>query len=118
VPELQERAPRKRKAQPKTQKRRPQPRRQDETFFEFEFGTFMFVEPFEGFRLWNSAAVMRRNGYHPSGVASFLNMEFGIDFYEESNTRFVPIEALEFFEKLVISDGMPSLLRDNHWGTA
>jgi hypothetical protein len=113
------RAPKRSKAQPNLQRRRSQPRRPCDDFFEFEFGNFMYLQPSEGFSLWNSATVMRRNGYRPSGVAAFLNAEFGIEAHEGGGT-YMPKEALEYFERLVIRDGMnaPSLLRDDVWGTA
>jgi hypothetical protein len=82
----------------------------------------MFLRPSSDFVLWNSTSVMRRNGFVPSEVARHLATTYGIEVYDprrKEDDRY-PFEALAFFEKLVIRNGVqaPSLLYDDVWGQA
>ena len=113
---LEARPPKQRRNRPK----QSQSRRLSDAFVEFDFAEFIYLQPYEGVILWNSAAAMRRNGYRPSGVAAYLNKEFGVQPHDHFREGGISIEALEYFERLVIREGVsaPSLLRDQVWGQA
>jgi hypothetical protein len=126
MPEVQERAPRKRKrATTLTAMPRPETHRQPPNFKSFDHptATFMFLRPSSDFVLWNSTSAMRRNGFRPSEVAEYLSSQYGIEIYDprrKEPEKPYPFEALAFFEKLVIRDGVkaPSLVYDEPWGNA
>jgi hypothetical protein len=83
----------------------------------------MFLRPSSDFVLWNNTSVMRRNGFRPSEVAEHLSREYGVEIHDPRRRepeKPYPFEALAFFEKLVIRDGVqaPSLVYDAPWGNA
>jgi hypothetical protein len=67
---------------------------------------------------------MRRNGFRPSEVAEHMASEYGIEVYDPRRKgepeKPYPFQAIAFFEKLVIRDGVqaPSLVYDSPWGNA
>jgi hypothetical protein len=92
-------------------------------YSDFDDATFMYLRPSKNLVFWNSTSAMRRNGYVPSEIAQKLVIEYGIPIdgpQRKRRPRGKPIDALAFFEKLVIRTGVhaPSLVHDDCWGNA
>lgn len=127
MPEIQERSPRKRKGRAATGPAAIQKQCCGlGTFSSFDApnAIFMFLRPSKDFTLWNSTSAMRRHGFRPSAVAERLHNEYGIEIYDprrkEDEEKPYPFEAVAFFERLVVGDGVqaPSLVYDEPWGRA